>query len=228
MTTLIKKLGSLGAIVAIAGVVAVPLLSAPAGAVSQAQIVEVTVPSSLTLNDAGGGLAAFPEVTLAGGTSDALEAGEQKSAGATLKVFTNNVAGYRLYLTMNSAAEAGNTGATTGAAPAATTTANGSVNQVTADNKLHQNGGSAVLNPITTAGIVGVNEWGAKGGAIEQWTAVPINGTGFTLKETSAPNGPSAPEGDTINDVQFAANTNSATPSGVYSNTVLYTAVAKP
>jgi hypothetical protein len=226
MTTLIKKIGAFGAAVAIAGVAVVPLLGAQVGAVSQAQIVEVTVPSSLTLNDeaASPNLNAFTEVTIPGDTSDTLGAGEQKSAGVTLKVFTNNAAGYKLYLTMNSATEAGNTGAANGATAAATTV-NGSVNQIATDNKLHLNGGSAVLNALATTGTVGVNEWGAKGGAVTQWTAVPLTGaTGFVLKETTAP---SAALGDTVSDVSFAANTNSATASGVYSNTVLYTAIAK-
>ncbi len=224
MTKLVKKISGIGAAALVVGVMGIGL-AAPVGAVSQSQIVEVTVPSALTLNDASasGDLTAFPAVTIPGDTSDTLGTGEQQPAGVTLKVFTNNVAGYTLYLTMNSADETGNTGAA-GGATAAATTANGSVNQVATDNALHLNGGSATLAALTTPGTVGINEWGAKGGAVSQWIAVPLSGQAFTLKTTTAP---SAAAGDTVNDVQFAANTNSATPSGIYSNTVLYTAVAK-
>jgi uncharacterized repeat protein (TIGR02543 family) len=124
----------------------------------------------------------------------------------TVTVTTNNPDGYQLFLTMDATAP---------------------------DNSLHTD----IINPntltdhtltaTTSLTLANANEWGAKGGLVTNWTAVPqlaTNPFDFKLADTTAPT-VSTGEDTTVT---FGANIAATTPAGAYTNMVLYTAIAKP
>ena len=208
MTKLTKKIVVAGAITALAGVaVALPFsqaaFAADLGTTQATQNVNVTIPSSLTVNNQAGTDTSMPAVNI----NYALgETGiKQVSSGSPVNVKTNNPTGYSAYLTIDSEDE--NPGTTNG---------NKGVTDL-----VHTTVAAAKL---TAGDLTSAGQWAAKGGSVSAWTAVPLSGGAFVLANKGTP---SAAAGDNIT-ADFGANIDASTPFGTYSNIVLYTAVTNP
>ena len=206
MTKLAKKIVATGAITALTAVaVALPFSQsayADLGATQATQPVNVTVLSALTVNNQSGtdAMTAVDINYTAGQTGI-----EQAASGSAVNVKTNNPTGYKAYLTIDSSTE--NPG---------TSNSNAGVTDL-----VHT---LVPANKLTAGNLTGTGQWAAKGGDISAWTAVPLDGNTFVLKNTS---GATSAAGDDIT-ATFGANIDAATPQGKYSNVVLYTAVPNP
>ena len=245
MATLAKRLGAGVAAFAIAGLVVVTSVSGFANAAvgsQSTQVVNVTVPSSITVTNPDPDTDPGTDPTTGEETTDpnALPSVDVNVEGGTngvtgpvkssqpVNVMTNNPNGYDLYLTMDSSNLF-----------ASGTAIDNSLylsNSTTPGSNTATSGSNSGKLTATTDNLGTANTWGVQYGSGKP-DSVSLNGTYVAVPYVT---GSSASAGLNIGGqgtasasagenytVAYGANTNSATEIGTYSNTVLYTAITR-